>query len=1229
MKHILLLISVFCCSQLLTAQNDVVIDNGTFESCGGLFIDSGGQGGPGYGNDEYFVCTICPDVEGDVITVDFVTFALDQSGNENTWDYLAIYDGDNTGEASLGFYTGNQLEGLFVTGTSQNTSGCLTFVFDSNSAGTGNFAGTITCGTPCDRPVAAATMDAPESLRICVGDEITFDGSTSTAADGFIIEEYLWDFADGTTDNSGPIVSHTFNEPGEYVVELYLTDDNGCASTNRVSLQLLVATLPSWSPFAGDQVLCLGEEFCAEVDPEEFQITWSGPEQSYENSTNFVLEDVVGACYESEINVAGFAPGQTLNNINDLFGINVSIEHSWLFDLVVTISCPNGQNVVLHQQMEQPDGPDVNSSGIDLGISNNEPWDYTWSPDATQGTWSQVASDVGGASLPEGDYNTLEPLEQLIGCELNGTWTLEICDLWGGDDGELYSFGLDFNPAIVPDVTEFTPDIGEYADSSYWTFPVGGPVPFDVSDDGNDFCILPDQEGSWDYTYTVFNNHGCTYDSTFNVTVEEAFQAEAGVDFVYCGDGTTLLGGLDGIPTAICSADAGNYTYCYENGGAPSFTYCPDAGGEDYTAMEITFNAGTVENFFDEFFVYDGPGTGSPLLAGPIYGDLSGLTFTATNPSGCLTIQVTPDGSVDCAGGSQTEWDYDVSCTGGGPDYVFEWSPATFLSDPNISNPTIEGLDVETTYTLTTYPLGRPECSSTDEVTVSPSWTYEVDFFQPLCFEPTGEIYVDVDETTGMGPWTVELILGADTLMSVETTGEQVTFDGLEPNDFVVSIADATCAYDEEVAMDTPPIISLIPSPADTTICLTGIATLSVDPDFDPGDMTYEWSTGDLTQEIQVSPESDATYTVTGFFSGTCVTEPVEVTVNVLDGLSLGLTTVDPICPGDSLAIGTSVTEGGMAPYDFVWTSDEGQTAVESDLFVTPTETGNWCLAMTDACESPEAVQCIEIIVSDVVDPTFTVDTLGGCIPVIVGFEGNAENPELIQSAIWDFGDGGVSSTPHNVNHTYDNQGTYDVSYQIVTVDGCFFEHEETELLTFYNWPIAGFNVEPQTAVLPDSEFSFINYTLGGDEYTWVFNDMDTVYEEDPVYSFPAEAGSYPVTLYTENQWGCTDSIFRYVFVVDEFVMFVPNAFTPDQDGINDVWRFEGIDVDTDDFKVQIFDRWGEVVYISTDFFEGWDGSVNRGEYYVPDGVYLYRIETRSLTTLERKELFGHIVILR
>ncbi|MDP4953793.1 MAG: hypothetical protein NWQ53_09125, partial [Flavobacteriales bacterium] len=84
-------------NQSVLAQNNVQMANGTFESCGGALIDSGGQGGPGYSNDEYFTFTICPDVPGDVVTVDFVTFQLDQSGPQNSWDYLAIYDGETTG----------------------------------------------------------------------------------------------------------------------------------------------------------------------------------------------------------------------------------------------------------------------------------------------------------------------------------------------------------------------------------------------------------------------------------------------------------------------------------------------------------------------------------------------------------------------------------------------------------------------------------------------------------------------------------------------------------------------------------------------------------------------------------------------------------------------------------------------------------------------------------------------------------------------------------------------------------------------------------------------------------------------------------------------------------------------------------------------------------------------------------------------------------------------------
>jgi gliding motility-associated-like protein len=137
------------------------------------------------------------------------------------------------------------------------------------------------------------------------------------------------------------------------------------------------------------------------------------------------------------------------------------------------------------------------------------------------------------------------------------------------------------------------------------------------------------------------------------------------------------------------------------------------------------------------------------------------------------------------------------------------------------------------------------------------------------------------------------------------------------------------------------------------------------------------------------------------------------------------------------------------------------------------------------------------------------------------------------------------------------------------------------------------------------------------------------VFDFNPTYAFPDTPGLYPVTLYVSNNWGCTDSLTRYVFVVDEFTMFIPNAFTPDNDGINDVFRFTGYDVDTDYFELLIFDRWGEVVHRTTDFEAGWNGNYNNGEHYVPDGVYLYRIETRSLSTQENKVVEGHVSIIR
>ena len=204
---------------------DFSITDGNISTCLGTLFDSGGAGGAGYSNSESYTVTICPDNANDVITLDFINFTLDNTNTAaspaNNIDNIIIYDGDNTSTTTLGTYTGNQLQGTIVTCTSLNISGCLTLVFTSNDTGTGVFAATITCATPCQRPFAQATANPDTIAKICIGESVSFDGSSSFAQAGFNIVDYHWDFDDGIIDSlSGAIASYTFDNPGVFNVQL-------------------------------------------------------------------------------------------------------------------------------------------------------------------------------------------------------------------------------------------------------------------------------------------------------------------------------------------------------------------------------------------------------------------------------------------------------------------------------------------------------------------------------------------------------------------------------------------------------------------------------------------------------------------------------------------------------------------------------------------------------------------------------------------------------------------------------------------------------------------------------------------------------------------------------------------------------------------------------------------------------------------------------------------------
>lgn len=699
------------------------MDGTTYTSCSGTLFDNGGGGS--YSGDETQI-TICPDEPGQVTRLLFEAFYLQTNFNPDNTDYLFIYDGASSNAPLIGQFSANELQGGSISGSVSNATGCLTLVLvDNGPANTGDtpfpgFQASISCTNPCAYPTSFITSVAPsqvqqgESMNGCVGEPVAFSAVGSTAQPGFVLTSYLWNFGDNNSEtSSGQQIQHTFDEPGLYYVSVAAVDNNGCASLDNLPIQVMVSTIPEFSDIASiEPSYCLGTQVTLNAGSVIFP-TWTTAPPTVVAET-LPLPDGAGFAFESELTFDFFSEGEIIDDCSDLLSVQTTIEHSFIGDLSISIECPNGTSVNI---VPYPNGNGGAYFGEPVDDENQPtalgvPYTYHW---VTNGTAPELnnSSDFG-VSLPAGSYQSEESLCDLIGCPLNGTWTLTVVDNLLADNGWLTEWTLLFDPSFYPTPIEFTPTYGGGADSSYWSGPH-----IVATDAGADIIELElNDPGSYTYTYTTSNNFGCISDTSITIVIEEPPVLFAGGDLDYSCQPIPLNAVFQNQAMPECGNDAGTFTLCYGSDDYIVETYCPDDPGDGVTMMQISILSGTIEYPFDDLIIYDGNSPAGTVLWESSQDNIGGATITATNPTGCLTMVLDADFSISCEDGDETPINYTVQCTDGS-NYVWSWTPADGLSNASVSDPVINTLSETTTYTVTAHPAAHPECAISDDITIS------------------------------------------------------------------------------------------------------------------------------------------------------------------------------------------------------------------------------------------------------------------------------------------------------------------------------------------------------------------------------------------------------------------------------------------------------------------------------------------------------------------------------
>jgi gliding motility-associated-like protein len=594
------------------------------------------------------------------------------------------------------------------------------------------------------------------------------------------------------------------------------------------------------------------------------------------------------------------------------------------------------------------------------------------------------------------------------------------------------------------------------------------------------------------------------------------------------------------------------------------------------------------------------PGTYTVVYTNTSNGAVDSTTVTVTGSSANIAVNAAAT-NPSCYGyndGSVT-----TNPSGGAGPYTYQWTPG------NMNTQNVTGLSAGT-YTVTATDANG--CSGFQVITLTnpAGMSFTLSSQPPYCSACNGSASVTV---VGGAP-------GYSYNWNSSPVQNTPNATNLCSGSYTVSVTDgAGCIQDTMIALVATNPLTLTTSSGPPIACngdCNGSATAV--PANGAGNYTYTWNTNPVQNTATATGLCAGTYIVTVSDTNSC---SISDTIVLSEPSALTVQTTSPLsfCEGSCGTLAAAIA-GGTPAYSLNWMPGNLNT---NNVVVCPPSSLTYTLTVTDAsgCSVTDSVQAVVLPLPAI---AFTADTLQGCAPLCVNFTNNTPNTS---TATWIYGDGNNSGTIPNYCYP---AGSFDVSLIVVADNGCSDTLTLSNYINAWPQPVASFMLPPSA---PLSEWEpmacFTNTSTGATVWLWNFNDPnDTSSASSPdachLYS---DTGTYCVDLVAISANGCRDTTTNcFEIVPEEATLYVPNAFTPNGEGENNLFMPVGTGIEGNEYHFMVFDRWGMLIYETRTWGDGWDGTYKGNK--CQEDVYVWKVECMDDLGYYH-DLIGHVSLIR